>query len=131
MPKYMLDADMVSFALRGHGRVADRILRHPASDLCLSSIALSGLRFGAEIRPDLDIHRQIDRFIASVEVAPFDQAAADRFASVAAALRRKGEPIGTFDTLMAAQALSMGLVFVTNNAKHFQRVHGLRTESWV
>ena len=40
-------------------------------------------------------------------------------------------PIGTFDTLMAAHALSLGLIFVTNNAKHFGRVVGLETENWV
>ena len=42
---------------------------------------------------------------------------------------RKG-PIGTFDTLLAAHALSRGLTFVTNNSKHFQRVGGLQTENW-
>jgi tRNA(fMet)-specific endonuclease VapC len=61
----------------------------------------------------------------------FDQSAAGRFAAVAAALARRGEPIGTFDTLIAAHALSLRLTFVTNNTQHFRRVPGLVTENWV
>ena len=67
----------------------------------------------------------------TVAVVSFDQSAAGRFATVAATLARRGEPIGTFDTLVAAHALSLGLTFVTNNTRHFKRVVGLATENWV
>ena len=131
MPAYMLDTDTVSFALRGRGGVASRLLQHRPSEICISSITLAELRFGAEARRSRKLHGLIDTFVGSVAVVPFDQLAADRFAPVAAALARRGEPIGTFDTLMAAHALSRGLTFVTNNWKHFQRVRGLQTENWV
>jgi tRNA(fMet)-specific endonuclease VapC len=130
MPQYMLDTDIVSFALRGRGAVASRLMEHRPSEICISSITLAELRFGAEARRSRKLHRLIDTFVGSVTVIPFDQLAADRFAPVAAALARRGEPIGTFDTLMAAHALSRGLTFVTNNSKHFQRVAGLKTENW-
>ena len=130
MPTYMLDTDTVSFALRGRGAVASRLLEHRPSEICISSITLAELRFGAEARRSRKLHRLIDTFVGSVTVIPFDQLAADRFAPVAAALARRGEPIGTFDALMAAHALSRGLTFVTNNSKHFQRVAGLKTENW-
>ena len=131
MPQYMLDTDTVSFALRGHGRVAGRLLERRPSEICISSIALAELRFGAEARRSRTLHRLINTFVEAVEVVSFDQPAADRFAAVAASLARRGEPIGTFDTLMAAHALSLGLTFVTNNTQHFERVVGLRTENWV
>jgi tRNA(fMet)-specific endonuclease VapC len=131
MPKYMLDTDTVSFALRGRGAVASCLLEHLPSEICISSITLAELRFGAEARRSRKLHRLIDTFIGSVTVIPFDQPAADRFAPVATALARRGEPIGTFDTLMAAHALSRGLTFVTNNSKHFQRVRGLKIENWL
>ena len=47
----------------------------------------------------------------AIEVMSFDQSAAGRFAVVAAAWARRGEPIGTFDTRMAAHALSLRLTF--------------------
>lgn len=131
MLQYMLDTDTVSFALRGHGRVAARVLEHRPSELSISSITLAGLRFGAEARRSRRLHRLISTFVESVQVLAFDQRAADRFATVAASLARRGAPIGTFDTLMAAQALSLGLTFVTNNTQHFARVTGLKTENWV
>ena len=130
MPQYMLDTDTVSFALRGYGRVAARLLEHRPSELCISSVTLAELRFGAEARRSRTLHRLITTFVESVGVVSFDPPAADRFSTVAAALARRGEPIGTCDTLMAAHALSLGLTFVTNNTQHFARVPGLRTETW-
>jgi len=131
MPRYMLDTDTVSFALRGQGRVAARLLEHRPSELCISSITLAELRYGAEARRSRRLHRLISTFVDAIEIMSFDQSAASRFATVAAALARRGEPIGTFDALMAAHALSLRLTFVTNNTRHFARVAGLATENWV
>jgi tRNA(fMet)-specific endonuclease VapC len=131
MPQYMLDTDTVSFALRGQGRVGARLLEHRPSQLCISSITLAELRFGAEARRSRKLHGLISAFVGAVAVVPFDEPAANRFGAVAASLARRGEPIGTFDTLMGAHALSLGLTFVTNNVKHFRRVVGLKAENWV
>jgi tRNA(fMet)-specific endonuclease VapC len=105
--------------------------RTPAFGASISSITLAELRFGAEARRSRKLHSLIGTFVESVAVLAFDQRAADRFATVAASLARRGEPIGSFDTLMAAHALSLGLTFVTNNTQHFRRVVGLTTENWV
>jgi tRNA(fMet)-specific endonuclease VapC len=32
--------------------------------------------------------------------------------------------------MLAAHALSLGVAVVTNNTRHFSRVHGLRVENW-
>jgi tRNA(fMet)-specific endonuclease VapC len=130
MLRYMLDTDTVSWGLRGQGGVATHLLEHRPSELCISSITLAELRFGADAKASKKIHMLIDTFVASVIVMPFDAGAADKFGPVANALAKRGEPIGTFDTLIAAHALSLGLTFVTNNTKHFQRVAGLKTANW-
>jgi tRNA(fMet)-specific endonuclease VapC len=130
MPEYMLDTDTVSFALRGQGRVAARLLEHRPSQVCISSITLAELRYGAEARRSPRLHRLITTFVEAIAVLSFDDAAAGRFATVAAVLARRGEPIGTFDTLMAAHALSLRRILVTNNTRHFARVAGLATENW-
>jgi len=131
MPEYMLDTDTVSFALRGQGGVAARLLEHRPSQLCISSITLAELRYGAEARRSRKLHRLIGTFVEAVEALPFDQSAAGRFGVVAAALARRGEPIGTLDALIAAHALALGLTFITNNTRHFARVPGLTIENWV
>jgi tRNA(fMet)-specific endonuclease VapC len=130
MPRYMLDADTVSYALRGQGQVAARLLEHQPSELCVSAITLAELNFGAEVRRSPRIRRAIRSFIKDVAVVPFDQGSAERFAVVAAALSTRGQPIGLYDTLVAAQALALGLTVVTNNTRHFNRVPGLAVENW-
>jgi tRNA(fMet)-specific endonuclease VapC len=97
----------------------------------MSSITLAELRFGAEAKRSQKLHNLITTFAEAIAVIPFDQPAANRFAAVAVSLVRRGVPIGTFDTLIAAHAMSLGLIFVTNNTKHFGRVVGLKTENWV
>jgi len=46
-------------------------------------------------------------------------------------LSRRGCPIGDFDSLIAAQAITHDLILVTNNLREFDRIQGLRTENWV
>jgi tRNA(fMet)-specific endonuclease VapC len=129
--RFMLDTDTVSFALRGEGGVASRLLQERPSVLCISSITLAELAFGAARRKSSKLQGLIDRFVASVQVLAFDAAAASRFGETAAGLAEAGSPIGDFDTLIAAHALACDLVLVTHNRKHFDRVPGLRTESWL
>lgn len=127
----MLDTDSVSYALRGHGNVAARILEHRPSELCISAITLAELRFGADKRRSRKLHRLIDVFTDSVTSLPFDSDAAAHFGRLAADLAARGTPIGGFDAMIAAHAVSRKVVLVTNNARHFGRVAGLRCETWV
>jgi tRNA(fMet)-specific endonuclease VapC len=131
MPAYMLDTDTVSFALRGQGRVSERLLEHRPSEVCVSSLTLAELRYGADVRRSRRLHRLIDAFVDAIEVTGFDRNAPDRFGSLGALLARRGVPIGTLDTLIAAHALELGLTLVTHNARHFSRVPGLTIESWL
>jgi tRNA(fMet)-specific endonuclease VapC len=52
----------------------------------------------------------------------------DPYSKVRAALAKA--PIGPLDTLIAAQALSLGAILVTSNSKEFQRVPSLVVEDW-
>jgi tRNA(fMet)-specific endonuclease VapC len=38
--------------------------------------------------------------------------------------------IGSMDMLIAAHALALGVILVTNNTRELQRVEGLRIEDW-
>jgi tRNA(fMet)-specific endonuclease VapC len=129
-PGFMLDTDTVSFALRGQHGVGTRLLEHAPSEICISALCLSELRFGAERRASKRLHRLLDTFTLHVAVVPFDAAAATMFGRLCARLEAQGRPIGSFDTLIAAHAMALNVVLVTNNTKHFGRVHGLKTANW-
>ena len=131
MAGFMLDTDTVSFALRGRGQVATRLLDHRPSEICISSITLAELRYGADMKRSRKLHGLIDTFVETITLLPFDRTAADRFGPIAASLAGQGTPIGEFDTLIAAHALAGRLTLVTNNTRHFERVAGLRTENWI
>ncbi len=45
-------------------------------------------------------------------------------------LRKSGKMIGAIDALLAAQAISRNLIFITNNTKEFERINNLRIENW-
>ena len=119
--RYLLDTDSVSYALRGQGGVGGRITSHRPSQLCISSITLAELRFGADRRRSRKLHGLIDAFISAVEVAPFDEKAR----------AARGTPIGELDGLIAAHAVSLRSVLVTNNLRHFSKVPGLKVENWL
>jgi len=126
----MLDTDIVSFALRGQGQVGATILRHRPSEICVSAITVAELSFGADRRNSSKLREIIARFVASVQVLPFDEACGEHFGAIAAELMRRGTPIGDFDVLIAAHAVSVDATLVTNNVKHFARVRGLRVANW-
>jgi tRNA(fMet)-specific endonuclease VapC len=131
MALFMLDTDSVSFALRGVGGVASEIARHSPPELCVSSITVAELRFGANKRRSRKIHRAIEAFLSAMDVRAFDAIAATQFGVIAAVLSRSGVPIGGMDTLIASHAVSVGATLVTNNERHFSKVAGLRLENWL
>jgi tRNA(fMet)-specific endonuclease VapC len=46
-------------------------------------------------------------------------------------LSLSAQPIGELDMMIAAHALSLGVVLVTNNARHYQRLcPPLQMENW-
>jgi tRNA(fMet)-specific endonuclease VapC len=52
-------------------------------------------------------------------------------AEIYADLKKKGQPIGHTDCLIAGIALTNGLQLITNNADHFKRVPGLEIVNWL
>ena len=131
MLRYMLDTNTCVDALKADrtSKLAARFNRH-AEQLCISSLVLAELHFGAEnSRRVTENLRQIEAFAARLEaILDFDRQAAVEYGRVRASLRR--QPIGPLDTLIAAQALSRRLILVTSNLAEFSRVPGLRLETW-
>jgi len=64
-------------------------------------------------------------------VLPLEAPAEQAYAEILAYLERTGQIIGPNDLLIAAHALSLGLVAVTDNAREFERVPGLTVENWL
>ena len=61
----------------------------------------------------------------------FDEQAVWAYGELRADLEHLGQPIGSLDTVIAAHALSLNAMLVTNNTRKFSRVKGLPLENWV
>lgn len=72
----------------------------------------------------------MERFVSAIMELPLDRAAAEAAARIRTDLERQGTPIGPYNLLIAGQALSSDLTLVTKNVGEFQRVNGLKLESW-
>lgn len=126
----MLDTDTCSHLLRGEPEVVSRLQALPRSTVCISAVSVGELRVGATLKRSRRLHAQIDRLTDTIRVAPFDNVAARELGDVAATLLRKGAEIGQYDVLIAAHALSLGVILVTHDERHFSRVRELRLEDW-
>ena len=116
-----------AYARGSHGGLATA----SAEDVALSCIVKAELRYGAERSANpAKNHAQLQRFFALLPSLPFDDAAADVYGRMRADLEMRGIPIGPNDLMIAASALSVGLILVTHNVPEFSRVPGLRIEDW-
>ncbi|MHA2294551.1 MAG: type II toxin-antitoxin system VapC family toxin [Candidatus Hodarchaeales archaeon] len=69
-------------------------------------------------------------FIDSLSILPLDKQASERSALILNSLKKTGQLIGLKDTLIAGIALENNSRLLTRNISHFERVPGLKIESW-
>ena len=131
--KYMLDTNMCIYIIKKHPvHVLNTIKRLNISDICISSVTLAELEYGVQkSERKAQNSLALAEFLSPVEIMAFDEKAAIEFGKIRAALERKGKLIGEYDLMIAAHALSLGLILVTNNIKEFTRVPHIRIENWI
>lgn len=128
--KYLLDTNACVDFIRNVGNTRSRMKEKPFDEFCISSIVFAELLHGAKQspKPDRDIPVTLD-FCHKFRIATFDSQAGEVFGDVRMQLEAEGLPIGAYDMLIAAHALSLGLACITND-KGFKRVRGLKVEDW-
>ena len=129
--KFLLDTDTCIYVINERpARVLDQFRKRRIEDVGISSITAAELSFGVAKSRSARNREALAAFLLPLEVAPFDQQAALAYGEVRADLERRGSPVGPLDLLIAALALSIGAILVTNNLREFKRVGGLRCENW-
>lgn len=129
--RYMLDTNIASEIIRHpDGPVAQRMFEMN-SLCCLSALVASELRYGAQKRAFLKLTNLVEALIQRLAVAPYENVSTPHYASIRSDLTVKGALIGPVDLFIAAHARSLDLTLVTNNAREFSRVDGLKVENWL
>jgi tRNA(fMet)-specific endonuclease VapC len=129
--RYMLDTDICIHAMNHRPPAVLAALRkHQPAGLGVSSVTAAELYFGAARSGSQRNLDSLRRFLAALEVAPFDVIAAELSGSLRSWLAAQGTPISPYDTLIAAHADALGVTLVSNNSREFERVPGLKLENW-
>ena len=134
MIRYLADTNILGyFARHSPGPLQQRML----TAMLKQEVAISAIT-RAETRYELALLKANDKRRASVNLLlqeypalPWTAAAADRYGDIAAHLQQSRQVIGEMDTLIAAHALAEGLILVTHNTRHFERIPGLKLEDWM
>lgn len=129
---FLLDTNVLSALVRDpQGVVAEHIARVGETNVCTSIVVAAELRYGAAKRGSARLTQQLDVILTAMDVVPFESPMDRVYADVRTALEQRGRPIGGNDLIIAAQALALDAVLVTDNVKEFEQVPGLKIENWV
>jgi tRNA(fMet)-specific endonuclease VapC len=133
MKPALFDTDILSEFLRGTEIVVDNAKKYLEN---YDSINFSIITYYEILNGLLykDARKQLKRFSDFAElnkILPLTLSATRQAAEIYANLRKKGQPIGHTDCLIAGIALTNNLQLITNNTDHFKRIKGLEIVNWL
>lgn len=133
MKRYLLDTGSASDCINrrngAHLRMREAVAR---GDRVGVAMPVAGELFaGVELSASRDKNlARLRRALESFFIWPFDQAAAEEYGRVFAALRRLGRPMQQIDMQIAAVALCLGNCRVVTKDGDLSAVPGLQVENW-
>ncbi|QJU56762.1 type II toxin-antitoxin system VapC family toxin [Sphingomonas sp. AP4-R1] len=122
--KYLFDSNiLIAAMMAGDTRLQARMAECDEGDIVTSAVVYAEVAHGCMHgkQPALDY---LDTFVEEVAVLPFDRAASVAYA-------RLPFVRGSYDRLIAAHALSLGLTLITANERDFADVPDLQVENWM
>lgn len=121
--RYLIDTNCCIYLFSAHyPELRRRLASTDSGDVGLSVIVLAELALGARLGKVPDDMR-LARLRQELPILPFEEQDAEAYAELPFGRRR-------FDRLLAAHAVSRGLILITNNEADFADVPALRVENW-
>lgn len=129
---YLLDTNILIGAMKGLPQIRQRLEKIPLAQVLLSTIVLGELEFGVEKSAHVARNRnRINELVSNIPTVGIDAEISRKYGQIRASLEKRGAPIGANDLWIAAQAVTLQAVLVTDNTREFSRVPGLITENWI
>ena len=131
--RVLLDTNICIYMIKNKPlEVRKHFERFVPRDIAISSITVAELQYGVEKNAAREKNAlALEAFLLPLEIAPFDMDSALAYGKIRAEQESQGKPIGSMDMLIAAQAVAQGFTLITHNLKEFDRVPGLKCETWV
>lgn len=133
MIRYMLDTNICIRIIKDRPEpVCRKLSRLAVGDVAISSIVSAELWYGvASSEKKRQNEAALKDFLEYVEVIAWPSEAGPVYGSIRTELKKRGRPIGAMDLLIAAHAVHLGTVLVTENTKEFKQVPDLKIENWI
>ena len=137
---HLLDTDTASYLIKSRTpQVEKKLAATPPSMVCISVVTQAELLYGLKALPPAHrLHAGVRQFLKIVRILPWDSAVAEFYADIRHQLVATGQTVtngqhfGEMDMMIAAQALAVSAVLVTNNTRHFKRIRApLALVNWV
>lgn len=131
--RFMLDTDSCIALIKRKSRsILGRLISLSPGEAGLSAVTLAELRDGVAKSAQREKNGlALEEFLLPLEIADFDEPAAEAYGRVRAGLEKAGTPIGPLDTQIGAHALSLGATLVSHNTREFRRIPGLTVVDWL
>lgn len=130
MVKYLLDTCICISMFRNEGHVREKLLNVGLDNCYISEITIAELYFGVakaenKKRKLEDIKRVQQMFKVIPAYSSFKE-----YGEIRHSLEHTGLRVDQFDLLIGATAIHHQMTLVTSNLKHFERMPGIKIESW-
>jgi tRNA(fMet)-specific endonuclease VapC len=125
--RYMIDTNTVSYNIKGTSRASRATLAGLQHDeiACISVITEAELNYGLAKSPNAkNLRPAIEGFLGKGQILPWGRDEGQAYGRLRAIQEAAGETLGSLDMLIAAHAVSIGAILVTND-KAFSHVPNL------
>jgi tRNA(fMet)-specific endonuclease VapC len=128
----LLDTNICIYIINAKpAAVLERFKHYRLGEIGLCSVVAAELAFGVAKSGSARNRQALEMFLAPLTILPFDERASWAYGDLRAELERRGTPIGSLDTMIAAHALSLQAKLITNNIREFAQVPGLQVDNWL
>jgi tRNA(fMet)-specific endonuclease VapC len=130
---FMLDTNIcIYIAKKKPVEVLHRFEKMTIGQVVMSTITYGELLYGAhKSQHPKKTMVLLEGLVELIPVVPIPKEAGRYYGQVRSALEKPGKSIGNNDLWIAAHALALEIVLVTNNVKEFHRIPHLKIENWV
>lgn len=128
---FLLDTDTIIYSMKGNVNVQKNLRQHINDAISISVITLMELYYDARKSQKIAISlARIKTLEQSVETIPVGLESTEIFGLLKSQLEVAGNRPDDFDLIIASCAMARNLTLVTNNARHFQYIEGLKLANW-
>jgi len=132
---YIFDTDIYTNVMRRipSEKLLNRLKKVPRRDQFTTTITIAEVYYGLIKASNktklLKLFESV--LLPRATILPFAFSAAKKYGEIRSFLVKQGTPLAHADLQIASIALSMNMILITGNLKHFQRVPQLTVENWL